>query len=132
MTISDLRIPRLTDIVSRAQDIRDSAVRLGDELLIKRIDTLVRDKLPHARLCWQLGTLHIDSPSGQRYQVTRAGCDCLNGQRSSKRQCWHLLIHELLLDIFQTDCDTADMQAEPRAVAPRIVACRSLVWANLN
>ena len=127
---SDMLLPRLSDIIARALDIRDSAVRLADDAAVRQIDRLVQ-KLPGARLCWQLGTLHIVSPSGGHYQVSRAGCDCLNAQRCGKRQCWHVATFELLLDLFETECDTADMQAEVQAIAPRIVAARQLVWASL-
>lgn len=132
MTTSDLPIPRMADIIARALDYRASAERLKDMLLIDRIDRLINDKLPTARLCWELGTLLVSSPSGHTYHVSRSGCDCINAQRSGKRACWHLLIHELLLDLFETEAETADMQAEQqRIIAPRIVAARSLVWTRL-
>jgi len=132
MTIhSDQPIPRLCDILDRARDYRDSAVRLGDAALTKRINTLVKDKLPYARLRWELGTLHIDSPSGKHYRVTRAGCDCLNGQKSKKRECWHLLVWGILEDLFLAECESRDIEAESRPIAARIVAVRSLVWAQL-
>jgi len=127
---SDMLLPRLSDIIARALDIRDSAVRLADDATVRQIDRLVQ-KLPGANLCWQLGTLHIASPSGGRYQVSRAGCDCLNAQRCGKRQCWHVALFELLLDLFETECDTADMQAEARPVALRIVDARRSCWASL-
>jgi hypothetical protein len=129
--MSDLPIPRLCDLLSRARDYRDSAVRLGDAALTKRINTMVKDKLPYARLRWELGTLHIDSPSGMHYKVTRAGCDCLNGQKSKKRECWHCMTHELLIDLWNTACESRDIEAEARPIAARIVAVRSLVWARL-
>jgi len=127
---SDMLLPRLSDIIARALDIRESAVRLADDATVRQIDRLIA-KLPGARLCWQLGTLHIASPSGGHYQVSRAGCDCLNAQRCGKRQCWHLCCFELLLDLFETACDTADMQAEARPVALRIVDARRSCWASL-
>jgi len=120
MTISDLPIPRTSAIVDRALDYRDSAVRLGDTAMIERIDRLVRDKLPNAQLCWALGTLIIDSPSGHRYHVTRGGCDCLNGRRCGKRQCWHLIVRELLEDLFTTEVETMDMTADTPPSGPDI------------
>lgn len=110
---TDLPIPRLTAIVDRALDCRASAVRLHDDATTRQIDRLI-DHLPNARMSWQLGTLHIVSPSGGRYQVSRAGCSCPNGQ-AGKRQCWHITLHELLLEMFETDCETADMRAESYA-----------------
>lgn len=130
MTTSDLPIPRLTDILDRALDARASAVRLADDGTVRQLDRLVV-KLPDARLCWQLGTLHIASPSGGTYQVTRAGCSCPNGTKSAARQCWHVALHELLLDMHDTLAETADMQAEARPVALRIVDARRHRWVTL-
>ena len=114
---SDLFIPRTTDLIARALDIRDSAVRLGDTATIAQVDRLVQ-KLPGARLCWQLGTLIVTSPSGHTYHVTNAGCDCENARKCSKRQCWHLLCRGVLEDLFATACDTADMDATPPVDIP--------------
>jgi len=128
---SDIRIPRTSDIIARALDYRASAVRIDDTAVVAQIDRLIAN-LPSARLCWVLGTLVIDSPSGHTYHVTRGGCDCLNGQRSHKRQCWHVLARELLEDIFDTEAETADQEADaPCAVWPRVAAARSLIWARL-
>jgi hypothetical protein len=148
---SDLRIPRHTDIAARALDIRESAARLADDQAVRQLDRLIAN-LPDARVTWQLGTLVIDSPSGQTYQVTRGGCSCLNAKKCGKRQCWHVATFELLLDMLDTEADSADMSSDPpapapnplgdeegdpepppeyRAVAPRIVAVRSLVWGAL-
>lgn len=108
-TQSDLRIPRLSDILDRALDSRESAVRLQDEPTIAQLDRVIANA-PRARLCWQLGTLVVDSPSGQQYQVTRGGCSCKNARKGFRR-CWHVALFELLLDMFETDCETADMEA---------------------
>lgn len=127
---SDLRIPRTSDILDRAADERERAERLNDKQAFDQFGRLI-ERLPGARLCWVLGTLHIGSTSGERYTVTRGGCSCLNGQRSGKRACWHVALFELLIDMLDTEAETLDQDAEPRAVAPRIVACRSLVWGVL-
>lgn len=111
---SDLHIPRTTDILDRALDIRASAVRLRDDQAVRQIDRLIV-KLPEARMCWVLGVLHIASPSGNTYHVTRAGCDCTNG-RFHKGECWHWTLYNMLLDIFSTDCDTADQDADADAL----------------
>lgn len=122
---SDQIIPRTCDIIARALDYRESAVRMHDEPAVRQIDRVIA-KLPGARLCWQLGTLHIKSPSGSTYRVSRAGCDCLNAQRCGKRACWHVATFELLLDMFDTECETADMAAEtpPASLGQRIAAAR--------
>lgn len=107
---SDMPIPSLENIKARALDIRASAARLGDEPAVRQLDRLL-DNAPHARLCWQLGTLHIDSPSGGHYQVTRAGCSCLNG-RKGQRACWHWACFNLLLDLLDTEAESADQVAD--------------------
>ena len=130
---SDQLIPRTSDIVSRALDCRASAVRLKDDQAVRQIDRLIQN-LPDARLCWQLGTLHIVSPSGNSYQVTRAGCSCPNGQKSHARQCWHWTLLNLLLDLFDVECDTRDMDAEYTAelrMAQRLTAARAPYLARL-
>jgi hypothetical protein len=129
---SDLLIPRISAIVDRALDLRESAVRLHDAPTIRQLDRLI-EKLPGARLCWQLGTLHIASPSGGQYRVSRAGCDCLNAQKCGKRACWHVALFELLIDLFAADCDTLDMdsdaQMERRPLGCRLAEARGAVWA---
>jgi hypothetical protein len=117
MTTSDLRIPRTADILDRALDARALAVRQSDPAYVRQIDRLIT-KLPGARICWQLGTLHIGSPSGNGYQVTRGGCSCLNAQRCSKRACWHVACFELLLAMLETEAETADQDADCDAARP--------------
>lgn len=128
--LSDLSVPRSSDILDRALDIRSIAVHRADDATVRQLDRLIA-KLPGASLCWTLGTLHIASPSGNRYQVSRAGCSCPNGTKGHARQCWHVALHELLLDMFDAACDTADMEADARPLAPRIVAARQMIWASL-
>lgn len=122
MTISDLHIPRLTDIIDRALDIRESAVRIQDEPAMRQIDRLI-EKLPAARLCWQLGVLIVGSPSGQDYHVWQGGCDCVNG-RKGKAQCWHWALFNLLLDMLDTAAETADHDADEAARAQVLLAER--------
>ncbi len=127
---TDMRIPRLTDIIARALDIRESAARLGDTAATRQIDRLI-ERLPGARLCWVLGVLHIDSPSGGRYQVTRAGCSCLNSTKGHARACWHVALFELLLDMLETEAQSRDIAAESRPRAAQFTRARSLIWAAL-
>lgn len=149
---SDLLIPRTADILDRALDCRASAARLMDDATVRQLDRLVAN-LPGARLCWALGALHIVSPSGGSYRVTRAGCDCPNGTKSHARACWHVAAFELLLDMLDTEAESADTAADPPVDildepypptpggpeppewrAPwytRATAARSLVWAGL-
>lgn len=123
---SDLLIPRLSQIIDRALDCRDSAVRLSDDATAQHLTTLIK-RLPFARFYWALGTLHIDSPSGQHYAVTRAGCSCPNGT-AGKKECWHWHLLNVLLDMFETDCDTADALADlaaQRELGQRLAAARA-------
>lgn len=127
---SDLRIPRTSDILDRAADERERAERLNDKAAYDQFGRLI-ERLPGARLCWVLGTLHIDSTSGNTYHVTRAGCSCLNGTKSNTQACYHWALFNLLLDMLDTLAESADMDADERPVAPRIVACRSIIWGAL-
>lgn len=113
---SDLLIPRLSDILDRACELLDIAYRLQDGATARQLERVIRT-LPEARLRWELGALIIASPSGHTYRVTRAGCDCPNGIKSHARACWHVATFELLCDMFQTACDTADMAADASAAA---------------
>ncbi len=127
---SDMTIPRTSEIIDRSLDARQIAARQDDAATVRQIDRLIT-KLPEARLCWQLGTLIIDSPSGATYHITRAGCDCENGRKSHARACWHWTTFNLLLDMFETECETNDMEADARPVAARIVAARRVCWVQL-
>ncbi len=123
--VSDLPIPHLSDILDLALDLRGSAVRLQDTATVRQLDRLVAN-LPGATPCWQLGTLTVGSPSGNHYHITRAGCDCPNGQKSHARQCWHVAVFELLLDLSDTEAETRDMHA---ALTAKIVDARRVCWA---
>lgn len=122
---SDLHIPRVSDIIDRALDLRGSAERLQDSATVRQLDRLIA-KLPDARLRWDLGTLIVASPSGHTYHVTRAGCDCLNSTRGHARQCWHVALFELLGDMLETEAETRDSEADraARSIGQRIAAER--------
>ena len=123
---TDILLPRTTDIIARALDIRSIAVHRADEPTVRQLDRLM-EKLPFARLWWDLGTLVVESPSGGQYRVTRAGCSCPNGQKCDRRQCWHVCLFELLLDMFDTAVETADIEAEiaSRPLGQRIASARA-------
>lgn len=129
---TDLPIPRTSDILDRACELLGSAYRLQDDTTARQLERLIAN-LPGARLSWQLGTLIVSSPSGNTYHVTRGGCDCPNGRKCAKRACWHCAAHELLLDLFATDCETADQEADIAPIAQhlgeRLATARQVVWA---
>ena len=108
---SDLHIPARAAIVDRACDLLGSAYRLQDDRTAGQLEKVI--KFVHTTsLCWHLGALRILSPSGGMYSVTRAGCNCPNGTHG-QRQCWHVALFEILLDMLDTEADTMDMQADP-------------------
>lgn len=110
---SNLLIPPTASILDRACDVLASAYRLQDDAGAGQLERLIA-KLPDASLSWALGVLHVHSPSGGVYQVTRGGCDCPNGRLCGKRQCWHIAAYELLGDMLETEAVTADNDAEDR------------------
>ena len=122
---TDILLPRATDIIARALDIRGIAVHRADDATVRQLDRLM-EKLPFARMSWDLGALVVKSPSGGQYRITRAGCNCPNGQKCDRRQCWHVCLFELILDMFETACDTLDMEAEiaSRPLGQRIANAR--------
>ena len=124
--VSDLPIPRITAMIDRALDYRASAERQRDTQALRQIDRLITTLYDSPRLCWQLGTLHIVSPSGGRYQVSQAGCSCPNGQKSRARACWHWALYNLLLDLFETDAETRDQAADDRPLGTRLAAARAV------
>jgi hypothetical protein len=147
---SDMLIPRSTDIIARALDAKDSADRLDETQAAGQIDRLIAALTSGARMCWQLGTLVVTSPSGHTYHVTRAGCDCANGKRCGKRACWHITLFGILEDMFETEVETRDMQCDPPPPEPcplggeegdsvparspwyaRAAVARAGCWANL-
>ena len=115
---SDLPIPSRAAMLARTDDWTQSAINLQDDRALDRIDRLVKAINDGAAFRWQLGALYIASPSGGCYRVTRAGCDCPNGRYSSARACWHISAFELLLDIFDTEVETNDMEADMLALDP--------------
>ncbi len=73
---------------------------------------------------------------GNIYRTTQHTCDC-----PAFKPCWHMRMFDLLLDMLQTEADTADMQCDPpgednplgdeegdtlpsRSIRDRIVECR--------
>ena len=132
---SDLSIPRHSDMQARITDEHARAVRLQDDATSAQLKRLSDALLDGARLRWDLGTLVVGSPSGGTYHVTRAGCDCPNGRKSSRRACWHVAAFELLLDMLETEAETMDIEADRAAEAQmfctRVVTARQLVWTRL-
>lgn len=112
---SDMYIPRTSAIIARLTELHASAVRLSDDATADQLKRLSDALLAGARLAWELGALLVASPSGGRYRVTRGGCDCPNGRKCAKRQCWHVAAFELLLDMLGTEAESADNAADEAA-----------------
>ena len=118
--MSDLTIPSRRAILAACADTRETAVRIGDEAAIRQVDRLIASVKNGARFRWELGVLIVDSPSGGRYHVSRAGCDCPNRQRA----CWHWMLFNTLLDLFDTAVETADMDYAVAQLGRRIALAR--------
>jgi len=104
-----MRVPSTTTIINRALDLRGDAQRQHDTATINGIDTLIKNLYRGAKAKWAIdGALLVTSVNtlGAVYVVTEHTCDC-----PAYAPCWHLRLRALLLDLFQTECDTADMHA---------------------
>lgn len=123
---SDAPIPAASDIIARAAELRESAVRQNDSACVRQIDRLIVSVACGARMAWDRGVLLVQSlntPSNI-YRVRCGQCTC-----KATKPCWHNALYELLLDMQQTEADTADMEASP--LGQRIAAARVSCWVAL-
>lgn len=116
---SDLVIPAAADILARATDDQRQAQLHGDLAGANQLNRLRMNITRGARLTWCLGDLLIQSVNnpGQVYSVNRSGCTCKNGQ-AGRAQCWHVALYDLLLDMRDTEAETADMEADAACDPP--------------
>ncbi len=104
-----MKVPSTTRIVNRALDLRGDAQQQHDSATVNGIDTLVKNLYRGAKAKWATdGALLVTSVNtlGAVYVVTERACDC-----QAYRPCWHLRLRALLLDMFETEVETADMHA---------------------
>lgn len=110
---SDLVIPPAALILDRASDDFKQAQLHGDAAGMAQINRVRMNITRGARLCWVMGDLLIGSINhpGTVYSVNRVGCSCPNGV-AGKAACWHVCLFDLLLAMFETEVETADIDAE--------------------
>lgn len=104
-----MRIPSLTSIVNRALDLRSDALNQNDPAGVAHIDTMIRNLYRGAKLRWNDdGALLVASCNtiGAVYATTAHSCSC-----EARGPCWHMRVFELLVDMLETEAETADMAA---------------------
>jgi hypothetical protein len=147
-----MNIPPQAAILARASELRSDAQRAHDASTVKALDSIIVTVVCHyASLEWAYQYLLVASAShaGMIHQVSAYGCTC-----EARKPCYHQRLRELLLDMFDTEVETADQDAElplPAVVAPflscglpnplyrvqahelarRIVAARSTCWSQI-
>lgn len=115
---SDLSIPSTADILALVKDRYDLAVQHDDYAGARQLDRVRVNLDRGARLAWSYGDLLVQSVNtpGQVYSVSGRGCTCPNGQKGRQSSCWHVALHDLLLEMLDTRADTRDMEAERAAL----------------
>lgn len=104
-----MRIPSLTRIVNRALDWRGDAVQAHDDSTVRQIDTLIRDLYRGMKARWSIdGSLIVTSATtpSRAYRVTAQSCDC-----PAFVPCKHMRLRDLLIEMAETEAETADMLA---------------------
>jgi len=105
-----MRIPSTTRIVNRALDLRGDALNQNDPATVRKIDTMIRNLYCGMKLKWDSGdgALVITScnTAGASYRVGQQSCTC-----PAYSYCNHLRLRDLLIDMAETDAETADMAA---------------------
>lgn len=121
---SDLVLPSAAAIADAAKAQADLARQHGDYPGAGQLDRVRLNVLKGARMAWHLGDLLIASLTtpGAVYCVNRQGCSCPNG-RAGKASCWHVGVHDLLLDMRADAATVADLAAR------LAVARRCSAWA---
>lgn len=106
---TDLTIPPMSAISDRAGELRADALRLADLATARQLELLISALGGGMRMAWSYGDLLVSSAStpGAVYTVSCGACTC-----PARKPCKHLKLAELLLDMFEAACDTADMEAD--------------------
>lgn len=108
--MTTLTIPRQSAILDRALDLRADAQRQHDASAVKAFDSLIVGVVcGYAQLRWEYQYLLVASATtpGMIYQVSHASCTC-----EARKPCWHQRLRALLIDMFETEAETADMEAD--------------------
>jgi hypothetical protein len=124
---SDLPLPTADEILTIAKERSELAQLHSDYAGAAQLNRVRVNIKRGARLTWSMGDLLVQSVNnpGQVYSVNRAGCTCKNGA-AGKSSCWHVCLFDLLLDLQQTEADTADMEADAAAEAAERAASAAL------
>lgn len=104
-----MHIPTQLDILARAADLRRDMQLQRDASGIKALNAIIASVVcDYDVLSWDGPYLTVASESqvGETHQVSAFGCSC-----EARRPCWHMRLRELLVGIFETDVETADMEA---------------------
>ena len=144
-----MRIPSAVKIINRALDQRADATNQHDAPTVKALDQLISNLYRGMKAKWDAsGDLLVTSCNhvGAIYTVSQRSCTC----PAFVAYCVHQRLRDLLLEMFSTDVESADIDSDPpgepsplgdeegdeapewRAVWPRVAAARrSLIWQAL-
>jgi hypothetical protein len=123
-----LSIPPAESILQRAADLRYDARQQRDASAIKASAAIIASVVcDYDTLAWdgQYLTVASESHPGATHQVSAFGCSC-----PAKKPCWHMRLRELLIGLFETEAESADIQADAdelpaaRPIGQRIAAAR--------
>lgn len=122
---TDLSVPAAAEILAVVKDRHDAARQAEDFAGARQLDRVRANVARGARLTWSYGDLLIQSVNtpGAVYSVNRSGCTCPNGA-AGRSACWHLQLHDLLLEMRDDAAATADIAAA--AAAEREAAAAAL------
>jgi hypothetical protein len=125
-----LTIPAQADILARASDLRRDSQLQRDSSAVKAFNAIIASVVcDYDVLSWDGPYLTVASEShpGATHQVSGFGCSC-----EARKPCWHQRLRDLLLDMLQTEAESADMDAEMedeppsyRPLGMRLAAARS-------
>lgn len=135
---SDMAIPARDELLAVVKERHDTAMDHEDYAGARQLDRVRVNILNGARLSWHAGDLLIQSINhpGTVYSVSGRGCTCVNGQKG-KAECWHVCLHDLLLDMLSDRAAIADdasesegePEPEPIALGRRLAEARAKIAA---
>ena len=115
-----MNIPPQHSILTRASELRSDAILAHDDSTVRALDSIIVTVVCfYNSLEWDYQYLMVASAShpGLTHAVSPFGCSC-----EARKPCYHMRLRELLVDMFETEVVTADMDAEARALAMRSAA----------
>lgn len=130
-----MQIPAQLDILARASDLRRDMQLQRDASGVKALNAIIASVVcDYDVLAWGGPYLTVASESevGKTHQVSAFGCSC-----DARRPCWHMRLRDILISIFETECEDADQAAIAddlpalRPMGARIADARADCWARL-